>query len=207
MAATTSSGNTCSSSHLALCGAISCSANSRTTLRKASCSGEKSKSINHPVSGDRLDRNDGTFSLVQTKIFSDLRQTVLTGALMEGRRSVTIRDCGPRDGLQGEAPLGPTVRAQIANSLVAAGLPAVEAAAFVSARRVPAMAGASEVVAPDAGGNLATEELVLLFEDIGTPTGVDLDALLDVSHGLGEILGRELPSRVTHHGALPNYAE
>jgi hydroxymethylglutaryl-CoA lyase len=61
--------------------------------------------------------------------------------------------------------------------------------------------------APGAGGNLATEDLVLLFEDIGVPTGIDLAALIEVSRGLGKILGRELPSRVARAGPLPEFAE
>jgi len=44
-ARTTSTGNTCSRSHRSACGAISCSANSRTTARNASCSSERSRSI------------------------------------------------------------------------------------------------------------------------------------------------------------------
>jgi hydroxymethylglutaryl-CoA lyase len=61
--------------------------------------------------------------------------------------------------------------------------------------------------APGAGGNLATEDLVLLLEDIGVPTGIDLSALIDVSRGLGKVLGRELPSRVARAGPLPEFAE
>ncbi|MGZ4762804.1 MAG: hydroxymethylglutaryl-CoA lyase, partial [Ilumatobacteraceae bacterium] len=61
--------------------------------------------------------------------------------------------------------------------------------------------------APGAGGNLATEDLVLLLEDIGVPTGIDLDALIDVSRGLGRALGRDLPSRVARAGPLPEFAE
>ena len=61
--------------------------------------------------------------------------------------------------------------------------------------------------APGAGGNLATEDLVLLLEDIGVPTGIDLAALIEVSRGLGKILGRELPSRVARAGPLPEFAE
>lgn len=58
---------------------------------------------------------------------------------------VTIRDCGPRDGLQGEAPLSAADRAAIANGLAAAGVTDVEAVSFVSPRAVPAMAGAADV--------------------------------------------------------------
>jgi isopropylmalate/homocitrate/citramalate synthase len=62
--------------------------------------------------------------------------------------AVTICDVGPRDGLQNEEQtLEPSVRADLVNRLAAAGLPKVEAVSFVSAERVPQMAGAEEVVA------------------------------------------------------------
>jgi (R)-citramalyl-CoA lyase len=62
--------------------------------------------------------------------------------------AVTICDVGPRDGLQNEEQtLEPSVRAELVNRLAAAGLPKVEAVSFVSAERVPQMAGAEEVVA------------------------------------------------------------
>jgi isopropylmalate/homocitrate/citramalate synthase len=62
--------------------------------------------------------------------------------------AVTICDVGPRDGLQNEEQtLEPSVRAELVNRLAAAGLPKVEAVSFVSAERVPRMAGAEEVVA------------------------------------------------------------
>jgi hydroxymethylglutaryl-CoA lyase len=295
--------------------------------------------------------------------------------LSEPSTEVVIRDCGPRDGLQGEAPLDVDVRLGLARDLASAGLRDVEVAAFVSARAVPSMAGAAEIVAqlpedgtnwwvlvpnrrgaemavaagasritvtvsaspvyseknvnmtideslaqfaeirataptatidavvscsfgssfgdrvtvadvvgvcaslrhvgadhltladttgtatprrieavlaktgtdvglhlhdtrataltnavaayqfgvrrfdtgiggiggspfaPGAGGNLATEDLVLLLEDIGVPTGIDLAALIDVSRGLGRALGRDLPSRVARAGPLPEFAE
>jgi len=54
---------------------------------------------------------------------------------------------GPRDGLQNEKDvLAPKTRAELVNQLAAAGLPVVEAVSFVSAERVPQMAGAEEVV-------------------------------------------------------------
>ncbi|MEY2401790.1 MAG: hydroxymethylglutaryl-CoA lyase [Ilumatobacteraceae bacterium] len=295
--------------------------------------------------------------------------------MTEPGNEVVIRDCGPRDGLQGETPLDVDVRLGLARDLASAGLRDIEAAAFVSARAVPSMAGAAEIVAglpddgtnwwvlvpnrrgaemavaagasritvtvsaspvyseknvnmtvdeslaqvaeiraaastaiidavvscsfgssfgdrvtvadvvglcgslrelgadhltladttgtatprriesvldqtgtnvglhlhdtrataltnalaayqfgvrrfdtgvgglggspfaPGAGGNLATEDLVLLFEDIGVPTGIDLAALIDVSRRLGKVLGRELPSRVARAGPLPEFAE
>ena len=60
---------------------------------------------------------------------------------------VTICDVGPRDGLQNEAEtLAPEVRAELVNRLAAAGLRSIEAVSFVSAERVPQMAGAEDVV-------------------------------------------------------------
>ncbi|HEY2430186.1 MAG TPA: hydroxymethylglutaryl-CoA lyase, partial [Acidimicrobiales bacterium] len=62
-------------------------------------------------------------------------------------RSILIREVGPRDGLQPEAPVSIADRMRLIRALVAAGLRSIEAAAFVSPRAVPAMAGAAEVVA------------------------------------------------------------
>jgi isopropylmalate/homocitrate/citramalate synthase len=68
------------------------------------------------------------------------------GAIMAA--AVTICDVGPRDGLQNEATvLEPARRAELANRLADAGLTKIEAVSFVSAERVPQMAGAEEVVA------------------------------------------------------------
>src|SRR5918992_2437987 len=61
---------------------------------------------------------------------------------------VTLCDVGPRDGLQNEPEtLAPAVRAELVRRLAAAGLRRIEAVSFVSAERVPQMAGAEEVVA------------------------------------------------------------
>ncbi len=59
----------------------------------------------------------------------------------------TVRDCGPRDGLQPLAPLAPGVRAELARRLVASGVAHVEVASFVRPEAVPAMAGGDEVLA------------------------------------------------------------
>jgi len=61
---------------------------------------------------------------------------------------VTVCDVGPRDGLQNEpVVLAPSVRAALVRRLAADGLPRVEAVSFVRDDRVPAMAGAEEVLA------------------------------------------------------------
>ena len=51
--------------------------------------------------------------------------------------------------------------------------------------------------APGASGNVATEDLVDLFEREGVRTGIDLDALVDASDWLErDVLARPLPGRV-----------
>ena len=51
--------------------------------------------------------------------------------------------------------------------------------------------------APGASGNVATEDVVDLFESQGIPTGVELDTLVDASAWLEErVLRRPLPGRV-----------
>ena len=59
--------------------------------------------------------------------------------------------------------------------------------------------------APGAGGNLATEDLVLVLHDLGHATGIDLEALLAISRSLGELVGHDVPSRVSAAGPLPAF--
>lgn len=62
--------------------------------------------------------------------------------------TVTIVEVGPRDGLQNEpAVIATPHKIEFVNRLSAAGLPVIEAGAFVSARWVPRMADAAEVCA------------------------------------------------------------
>ena len=55
--------------------------------------------------------------------------------------------------------------------------------------------------APRATGNIATEDLIYLFEGDGIDTGVDLDALVAVSEWLEGVLGRRLEGQVYRAGA------
>jgi (R)-citramalyl-CoA lyase len=60
---------------------------------------------------------------------------------------VTVYEVGPRDGLQNEPEiLDVATRVELIRRLGATGVPAVELASFVDARRVPQMAHAEEVV-------------------------------------------------------------
>ncbi len=53
-----------------------------------------------------------------------------------------------------------------------------------------------------AAGNICTEELVLLCEEMGIRTGVDLDKLIEVGRMAEEIVGHQLPSELIHAGSL-----
>jgi isopropylmalate/homocitrate/citramalate synthase len=55
--------------------------------------------------------------------------------------------------------------------------------------------------APRATGNIATEDLVYLFDGDGIETGVDLDALIATSTWLEGVLGRQLEGQVYRAGA------
>ena len=55
---------------------------------------------------------------------------------------------------------------------------------------------------PKAAGNICTEELVFLCEEMGIDTGVDLDALIEVGRMAEEIVGHTLPSELVHAGSL-----
>jgi hydroxymethylglutaryl-CoA lyase len=52
-------------------------------------------------------------------------------------------------------------------------------------------------------GNVATEDLVNLFESLGVATGIDLDGLLATAEFCEQALGRELHGRVTRSGLNP----
>jgi isopropylmalate/homocitrate/citramalate synthase len=55
---------------------------------------------------------------------------------------------------------------------------------------------------PKAAGNICTEELVLLCEEMGIHTGVDLDSLIEVGRLAEDIVGHQLPSELIHAGSL-----
>ncbi len=54
--------------------------------------------------------------------------------------------------------------------------------------------------APGSAGNLATEDLVYMLDEMGLDTGVDLEALLAAGHLAEQIVGRPLPGKVHRAG-------
>ena len=49
--------------------------------------------------------------------------------------------------------------------------------------------------APGASGNVATEDVVYMLEEMGVRTGVDLDKLIDCSRLASSLVGHEMPSK------------
>jgi hydroxymethylglutaryl-CoA lyase len=56
--------------------------------------------------------------------------------------------------------------------------------------------------APGASGNVATEDLVNMLEEIGIETGIDLQKLVDCARYAREIIQRDLPSHLLKAGRI-----
>jgi hydroxymethylglutaryl-CoA lyase len=82
------------------------------------------------------------------------------------------------------------------------GLSNVLAAYEAGARRFDASLGGLGgcPFAPGASGNICTEDLVNLCEEMGIDTGIDLPHLLTLSRRLPDLLGHEMPGQVAKAG-------
>lgn len=56
-----------------------------------------------------------------------------------------------------------------------------------------------------ASGNITTEELVFLAEELGIDTGIDLESLIDAAKLAETIVGQPLPSRIMKAGSLQGF--
>ncbi|HSH57816.1 MAG TPA: hydroxymethylglutaryl-CoA lyase [Halomonas sp.] len=54
--------------------------------------------------------------------------------------------------------------------------------------------------APGASGNIATEDLAYLLEEMGLDTGLDLEGLITAAGRASELMGRRLPAQVSQAG-------
>ncbi|HUW01474.1 MAG TPA: hydroxymethylglutaryl-CoA lyase [Acidimicrobiales bacterium] len=82
-----------------------------------------------------------------------------------------VREVGPRDGLQPEAPIAIADRVALIDALLAAGVTSIEAVAFVSPSAVPAMAGAAEVLA-----EIGRRDGVVMTALVPNPRGAEMAA-------------------------------
>ena len=87
------------------------------------------------------------------------------------------------------------------NTGYANALAALEAGATVLDASTGGLGGCP--YAPDATGNIATEDLVYLLEAEGVDTGIDLDAVIATSEWLEGALGRRLEGYVYRAGPSP----
>ncbi|WP_428490805.1 hydroxymethylglutaryl-CoA lyase [Rhodopila sp.] len=56
-----------------------------------------------------------------------------------------------------------------------------------------------------AAGNICTEDLVFMCQEMGIETGIDLDALIDCARLAEDIVGHPLPGKIMHGGSLSKY--
>jgi (R)-citramalyl-CoA lyase len=80
-------------------------------------------------------------------------------------------------------------------------LAALEAGATILDASVGGLGGCP--FAPNATGNIATEDLLYLLEGEGVETGIDLATLIEVSKWLETVLGRRLEGQVYRAGPFP----
>ena len=59
----------------------------------------------------------------------------------------------------------------------------------------------------DAPGNIATEDLVHMCQELGIETGVNLERLLEVAREAEQIVGHPLPGKVMRGGHLDSYRQ
>jgi hydroxymethylglutaryl-CoA lyase len=82
------------------------------------------------------------------------------------------------------------------------GLANVLAAFEAGARRFDAALGGLGgcPFAPGASGNICTEDLVNMCEEMGIETGIDLPSLIELSRGLPALLGHDVPGQIAKAG-------
>lgn len=82
------------------------------------------------------------------------------------------------------------------------GLANVLAAYEVGARRFDAALGGLGgcPFAPGASGNIATEDTAAMFDEMGIPTGLDIDALISIARSLPALVGHDVPGQLIKAG-------
>jgi hydroxymethylglutaryl-CoA lyase len=58
-----------------------------------------------------------------------------------------------------------------------------------------------------AAGNICTEDLVFMCEEMGIETGINLDALIECARMAETIVGHSLPGKIMHGGSLTQYRQ
>src|SRR5690606_4511331 len=58
-----------------------------------------------------------------------------------------------------------------------------------------------------AAGNICTEDMVFMCDEMGVATGIDLEKLIECAHMAEEIVGHPLPGKVMRGGSLARYRQ
>lgn len=87
------------------------------------------------------------------------------------------------------------------NTAVANAWAAVEAGAATIDASIGGIGGCP--FAPNATGNVATEDVQYMLQRSGVETGLSLDGLIDAAQWLGKKMGRTLPGLVSRAGGFP----
>ncbi len=90
------------------------------------------------------------------------------------------------------------------NTAVANAWAAVEAGASVIDASIGGIGGCP--FAPNATGNVASEDVQYMLERSGVETGLNLDGLIETAQWLGKKMGRQLPGLVSRAGGFPKIA-
>lgn len=61
--------------------------------------------------------------------------------------------------------------------------------------------------APGATGNVCTEDMVYMLQELGIETGIDLDRLINIAIDVEKIIGRTLPGQIMKSGKRKNLSE
>jgi len=108
-----------------------------------------------------------------------------------------------RDLVEGTLAFGTTVGCHFhdtRNTGMANALAAVESGAMVLDASIGGTGGCP--FAPQATGNIATEDLVYLLHGMGYETGINLDALIEAAAWMAQQLGKQLPGQLYKAGAF-----
>jgi hydroxymethylglutaryl-CoA lyase len=108
---------------------------------------------------------------------------------------VDIREVGPRDGLQAEAPIAISDRVSLINQLISAGVRHIEVASFMRDDVVPSMAGAEEVIAAiSERSGITVAGLVANLAGVRRALSCDLDEIT-ITVSLSKTRANPLPNR------------
>ena len=101
--------------------------------------------------------------------------------MLELPKKVTIREVGPRDGFQIEKEFIPTeTKIEIINALADAGVPDIEATAFVSPKAVPQLRDAAEVISKIHRNDTVYSALVPNFKGAQNAVAAGVDEIVVV---------------------------